>query len=187
MVLTHEELQATIEEFETTNEELQATNEEMETTNEELQATNEELETTNDELRARSNELQELTAELEGERLRLNEIIELAPFYLMVLRGPALTLDTFNPTYNQLLEGQLLRGRPLEQMLNSDSENNREIIKLAHQTYKSDRAVTSSQLAVQKFAPEDEPGQPATFVFKFVPSHDMMGKVGGVIIYASQV
>lgn len=81
LMLTHEELQASIEEFETTNEELQATNEELETNNEELQATNEELETTNDELRARTNELQEITISLESERVRLSEMVELAPFH----------------------------------------------------------------------------------------------------------
>ena len=105
----------------------------------------------------------------------------------MILRGPALTLDTFNPTYNRLLESQLLRGRPLEQMLNLGTENNREIVKLAHQAYESESEVTSSQMVVQKFASKDDPALPATFVFKFVPSHDITGKVGGVIIYATQV
>ncbi len=97
LMLTQEELQATIEEFETTNEELQATNEELETSNEELQATNEELETTNDELRARTNELQELANMIESERTRLGEMVELAPFYILVLRGPNLVVEALSP------------------------------------------------------------------------------------------
>ncbi len=88
LLLTHEELQAAMEEFESTNEELQATNEELETSNEELQATNEELETTNGELRARSLELQEVTDLAESERARLAEMVQLAPFSIMVLRAP---------------------------------------------------------------------------------------------------
>jgi len=96
LMLTHEELQASIEEFETTNEELQATNEELETNNEELQAANEELETTNEELRARTNELQEMTSSLDRERVQFAEIFELSPFYILVLRGPNLIVETYN-------------------------------------------------------------------------------------------
>ncbi|MHC1791273.1 chemotaxis protein CheB [Solidesulfovibrio sp.] len=60
-----ENLQATIEEVETTNEELQATNEEMLSANEELQSTNEELQSVNEELitvnAEYQNKIQELT------------------------------------------------------------------------------------------------------------------------------
>src|SRR5260370_38740187 len=112
--VTQEELQARIEEFETTNEELQATNEELETNNEELQATNEELETTNEELRARTGELQEATILLESERGHLAEMVELAPFYIMVLRGPNLIVEAYNPRYAQILKRREVHGLPLE-------------------------------------------------------------------------
>ena len=114
LLLTHEELQASIEEFETTNEELQATNEELETNNEELQATNEELETINEELRARTSELQEMTTVLENERSRLAEMVaELAPFYILVLRGPNLIVEAYNSRYASLIENRPVQGRPL--------------------------------------------------------------------------
>ena len=95
-MLAQEELQATNEEFEATNEELQATNEELETNNEELQATNEELDTTNEELQARSAELHDVNTSLRLQRERLVEIVERAPLPVVVLRGPAAVVESFN-------------------------------------------------------------------------------------------
>ena len=97
LLLAHEEMQATNEEFEATNEELQATNEELETNNEEMQSTNEELETTNEELSARSTELHDLTQTLTGERGRLARMVELAPFCMMILKGPGLRHRRLQP------------------------------------------------------------------------------------------
>ena len=115
MMLAQEELQATNEEFEATNEELQATNEELETNNEELQATNEELETTNEELQARTSELQEMTHILTGERTRLSEIVEQAPFHILVLQGPALVIESMNPPLGALFSLPASR-RPFEEV-----------------------------------------------------------------------
>src|SRR6185436_2388972 len=103
LLLAHEEMQSTNEEFEATNEELQATNEELETNNEEMQATNEELETTNEELSARSSELHEITHTLGSERTRLTRMVELAPFCMMILKGPGLFIDSFNPAATRVL------------------------------------------------------------------------------------
>src|SRR5215212_360231 len=133
LMLTQEELQATNEEFEATNEELQATNEELETNNEELQATNEELETTNEELQARTDQLQELTGALAGERVRFGEMVELAPFYIMVLRGPGLLIETVNPRYARLIEGREGVGRPLEAVLQGVEAD--AVMKLVRESY----------------------------------------------------
>lgn len=180
LVLTHEELQATIEEYETTNEELQATNEEMETNNEELQATNEELQTTNEEMRARTSELQEVAIMLESERLRLSEMVELAPFYVMVLRGPNLVVEPFNPRYAELLGSPLLRGRPIEQILNWSGRA--EIVELAHRAFEQDKVFSSPAVFTQK------PDTSESFlVHTVVPSHDINGRVSGVIVYTLDV
>src|SRR6266487_948303 len=155
LVLTHEELQATIEEFETTNEELQATNEELETNDEELQATNEELETTNDELRGRTAELQELTTVLESERLRLAEMVELAPFYIMVLRGPSLIVEAFNPRYTGLLGDRVVQGRPLDEIFELFWEAGISIVRLAREVYQKDVVRTSPRILI-RFQKVDE-------------------------------
>ncbi len=183
LVLTHEELQATIEEFETTNEELQATNEELETNNEELQATNEELETTNDELRARTVEQQELTHMLESERIQLTEMVELAPFYIMVLRGPHLVVEAFNPRYARLLEGQLIQGQPLAVTPELLWDGDVPIMRLAREAYQQDTVRTTSRMLTR--LPKAQGGVVESyFVYTIVPSHDADGKVSGVIIYA---
>ena len=183
LVLTHEELQASIEEFETTNEELQATNEELETNNEELQATNEELETTNDELRARTGELQELTALLESERVRLAEMVELAPYYILVLRGPSLIIEAFNPRYARLLEGRLVQGRPFDEVFEVFWESGLAIVRLAREAYAQDAVRTTPRTLTH--VPKGQSGFVENyFVYTIVPTHDANGKVSGVIIYA---
>ncbi|MFL5699064.1 MAG: CheR family methyltransferase [Ktedonobacteraceae bacterium] len=183
LMLTHEELQASIEEFETTNEELQATNEELETNNEELQATNEELETTNDELRARTSELQELTGMLESERVQLAEMVELSPFYIMVLRGPNLLVEAFNPRYAGLLSEQEVQGRPLEVVFELFWEAGIPLVRLAHEVYQQNVTRVTSRMLTPVPGPDGELTA-NYFVYTLVPSHDASGKVSGVIIYA---
>ncbi len=183
LVLTHEELQASIEEFETTNEELQATNEELETNNEELQATNEELETTNDELRARTGELQELTSLLESERVRLAEMVELAPYYILVLRGPGLLVDAFNPRYARLLEGRQVLDRPLDEVFEVFWDPGIVIMRLAREVYLQNVMRTTPRVMTR--VPKDQNEFVENyFVYTIVPTHDANGKVSGVIIYA---
>ena len=182
LVLTHEELQATIEEFKTTNEELQATNEELETNNEELQATNEELETTNDELRARTSELLEMTHMLESEQVQLSEMVELAPFYILVLRGSRLVVEAFNPRYARLIEGHVIQGRPLEESSELLWNTEVPIVRLAREAYQQDAVRTTPRM--RTYLPK-APGNTVEsyFVFTIVPSHDA-GNVSGVVIYA---
>ncbi len=183
LMLTHEELQATMEEFETTNEELQATNEELETNNEELQATNEELETTNEELRARTSEMQELMTMLESERVRLAEMVELAPFYILVLRGPHLLVEAYNPRYARLLEGRSVLGQPLAEVHEFFWAAGSEGVRLAREVYQQDSLRTTPRL--QTFVLNtQESTQEHYFSYTIVPSHDAAGTVTGVIIYA---
>lgn len=186
LLLTHEELQASIEEFETTNEELQSTNEEMETNNEELQATNEEMETTNDELRARTNELQSLSSILASERGRLAEMVELAPFYIMVLRGPNLIVEAYNPRYAQLLDQQAVQGRPLDEVIDLFWEKGLEIIHLARDTYHLNVVQETRRVLTRLRYTQEQPGGPQTSYFRYtaVPSRDPNGKVNGVLLYA---
>ncbi len=184
LVLTHEELQATIEEYETTNEELQATNEELETNNEELQATNEELETTNEELRARTAELQDLNTFIQNERVRLMEIVELAPLDITVLRGHNLIVEAFNPRNARQPEGREVLDRPLDEVYEFLWEGGAEIVRLAHEAYQRDTTYTTPTM--RDHLPQEQSNTAASyFVYTIVPSHDAKGKVSGVIIYAN--
>ncbi len=183
LLLTHEELQATVEEFETTNEELQATNEELETSSEELQATNEELETSNDELRASTAELQDLTNALENEKMRLTELIELAPFNSMVLRGPDLRVEAFHPNYARRPEAQKALGQPLEEVYHYFWAGAGEGVRLAREVYQHDAMRSLPRMRTS--LPETSDGVKDSYlVYTMVPSHDTTGHVSGVIMYA---
>src|SRR5262245_7373372 len=160
MMLTQEELQATNEEFEATNEELQATNEELETNNEELQATNEELETTNEELVARSAELQELTQILSLERLRLTEMVELAPFHIGVVSGPTMTIESLNAPSDKFGTG-LIRGTSLEE---AAAPELRPLIEGVREVYRTGRPWASEKLSVPI---HEHPGERVTRLMEF--------------------
>ncbi len=184
LMLTHEELQATIEEFETTNEELQATNEELETNNEELQATNEELETTNEELRARTSELQEVAQILDSERVRLAEIVELAPFYILVLRGPTLIVEAYNPNYAHILEGRTALGHPVNEVMELfwEAQLGMTLIQQAREVYQRDEIRTLPHTLTPSQTQDEQ--EESYFVYTLIPSHDIHGHVNGIIIYA---
>lgn len=179
----NEELQVANEELMLTHEELQASIEEFETTNEELQATNEELETTNDELRARTSDLQEMAAAVENERARLAEMVALAPFYILVLRGPTLIIDAYNPRYAPLLEKRPVHGCPLDEVLDIFFDQGIEILHLARDAYRFDTVRMLDRVLLSQS--EDETGEQAGayFTYTLVPSHDINGKVDGVIVY----
>ena len=182
LVLAHEELQATIEEFETTNEELQATNEELETSNEELQATNEELATTNDELRARSSELQELTHMLESERIRLSEMVELAPFSILVLRGPRLLVEAYTSRYAPSVEASAVQDQPLDDVYDHFWQDGVPIVRLVHEVYQQNVKRTIPRMLTRVL----KDGVPVEqyVVYTLVPSHDAAGRVSGVLLYS---
>ncbi len=174
MTLTQEELQASNEELEATNEEIQATNEELETNNEELQATNEELEATNDELSARTQELQEVARTLSSERVRLTEMIELAPMHVLVLRGVSLVLEACNPRFAKLLEGQDWLDHPLEDVVRGSDFG--ALVPPIRDAFWNDRA--SEQVHVQL--------GPHALNCTIVPTHDAVGKVDGVVVFGSE-
>jgi len=186
MMLAQEELQATNEEFEATNEELQATNEELQATNEELETTNEELETTNEELSARSAELHELTRMLEAERTRLAQIVELAPYYIMVLRGNGLTVEAYNPRYARMFEGRAIRGRPLDEVMDFFWDGESSPIELIREVYQTNTPRVTPRL--RAFRPTESGDLGAYyFTYEIVPAYDPGGRVDGVIIYATDV
>jgi len=184
MMLTQEELQATNEEIEATNEELQATNEELETNNEELQATNEELETTNEELTERTSELIETGRSLADERVRLTEMVELAPFYIMLLHGPGLLIEASNTRPEGLLGGREVIGQPFAEIFAEPEMA--ELVGLAREAYREDQSRTTSRIPTRL---KDERGKmtESYFVYTITPTHDSQGKVDGLVIYAEDV
>jgi two-component system, chemotaxis family, CheB/CheR fusion protein len=181
LMLAQEEMQSTNEEFEATNEELQATNEELETNNEEMQSTNEELETTNEELTARSSELQEMTRILSSERARLAEMVELAPFCMMIMKGPALYIHALNPASARVLASEDTHHQPFEEVLVHDTV----LVEGVRNAYRNDHVWTSGARKVSLRSGPDA-GTERMFVFTAIPTHDD-GKVDGVVLYGDDV
>jgi two-component system, chemotaxis family, CheB/CheR fusion protein len=184
LMLAHEELQATNEEFETTNEELQSTNEELETNNEELQATNEELEATNNELSIRTAELQELATSLSNERMRLGTMIEMAPFHIMVVKGPQLIIEAFSPSFASLFAEQKPLGKPLYQI--KWKTDMTRLIDLALEAYENNTPKINEEANIN-LSGVDGGTANSFFVFTIVPTQDSTGQVDGVVVYASDM
>lgn len=182
MMLTQEELQATNEEFEATNEELQATNEELETNNEEMQATNEELETTNEELLARSSELHELTQILTLERLRLTQMVELAPFHIGVVSGPSMTVESLNIPAGKFGTG-LTKGARLEEIATPEM---RPVVEGVREVYRSGRPWMSPKLEIKTHPHAGESIQ-RLMEFTVIPNRDQKGAVIGAVLYGVDV
>jgi PAS domain-containing protein len=171
LMLTQEELQASNEEFEATNEELQATNEELETNNEELQATNEELEATNDELSARTQEIHHIMKALEVEQARLERVVEMAPYGIVVLRGPHLDVESFNAEFAHLFVSGEAKGRPFDDVF--DGTSHRELLGACWDAVRKDEICTVS--------PAGADGQTS---YAVVPTHDASSNVDGLVVYA---
>ncbi len=181
LLLAHEEMQATNEEFEATNEELQATNEELETNNEELQATNEELATTNEELSARSTELHDLTRTLGSERARLAGMVELAPFGMMILKGPGLVIDAFNPAATRVLVTEDAGGRAFEEVFSADPV----LIDGVRGAYRTGSVWTSPRRTI-RLREGSSSGDERTMRFIAVPTR-IDDAADGMVLYADDV
>ena len=189
----NKDLQADLEELEATNEELQTTNEELQTINEQLQITDEAVEATDEALNARTGELQEENALLADERRRLVEIIECAPYSIVVLRGPDLRVETFNAHYARQLYGQDVLGRPLSEVAGLFWEADLPILRLASEVYQhaTPRIIPSMRTHVPeapgeisiKGIPHDKSGDYSSYML--VPAHAADGTVSGVIVYAT--
>jgi two-component system CheB/CheR fusion protein len=180
LMLAQEELQATNEEFEATNEELQATNEELETNNEELQATNEELDTTNEELQARTAELEDVNTVLRVQRERLAEIVHRAPLPVVVLRGTAAIVESFNPLFATMIGGAAALGNDVDQTFVGLPE----VARGLREAVANGEVWVSGPQTVG--AAESTQSSARTYVFTALPLYDA-GDAAGVAVFAQDV
>jgi hypothetical protein len=134
--------------------------------------TNEELQATNEELHARTCELQELNRVLAGERRRLSEMVELAPFHIAVLRGSTLSVEAANSASLQLFKVEDALGRPFEEVCRGPAFE--PLLQGAREAFRRDRPWNSARIAT----PVERPGaEPAVreLVYTVVPTHDAGG------------
>jgi len=124
LVLTKENLQATIEELETSNEELQSTNEELIASNEELQSTNEELQSVNEELYTVNTEYQHKIDELVQLNNDINNLLNNTDVGTLFLDNQ-LKIRRYTPVITKLINIiEMDIGRPIHHLSrNSDYPN----------------------------------------------------------------
>jgi hypothetical protein len=95
---------------------------------------------------ARTNELQELTNMLESERRRLFEMVELAPFSILVLRGHRLLVEAYNPRYTPLVEAKVIQDRSLEEVFEHFWPDEVALVRLAQEVYQQNVMRTTSRI-----------------------------------------
>ncbi|MFL5802532.1 MAG: CheR family methyltransferase [Roseiflexaceae bacterium] len=156
----------------------------LSTTNRRLSDTNQELQDANEELTARTGELQEVARLLEGERIRLAEIVEQAPFYMMILRGPGLIIEAYHARFGRL-DGHTVQGRPLHEVAEYFWKDGGEVVDLVRASYRDNTMHTASRMPTYV----DDRGEHSEryFVYTIVPSHDDTGEVEGVVLYAEDL
>jgi two-component system CheB/CheR fusion protein len=173
-----QQLQALIEDHETTTEEFQSANEEVFSANEELQSTNEELETAKEELQSSNEELTTLNEELQNRNLELtaanNDLLNLLGNVTIpvVIVGGDLRIRRFTPPAQRLLN--LLPsdiGRRL-----SEIRPNLELEDLGQMARESMESVTPQELEIR------ESGTGAWHLMRVRPYKTWDNKIDGAVI-----
>jgi signal transduction histidine kinase len=128
--------------------------------------------------------MQELTSMLESQRTRLAEMVELAPFSILVLRGPRLLVEAYNPRYAPQVEASTVEDRPLEDVFEYfwQIEDGVPLVRLAQEVYRQNVTRMTGEIPTRVLK-EHEPIK-QHFAYTLIPSHDAAGQVSGVIIYA---
>src|SRR5262249_36586363 len=129
-------------------------------------------------------ELIETGKSLADERVRLSEMVELAPFYIMLLRGPGLIIETFNARSAGLLGGREVIGQPFAEIFAEPEMS--ELVGLVREAYREDQLRATSRIRTHV---TDERGKimESYFAYTITPTHDSEGKVDGLVIYAEDV
>src|SRR5262249_36566528 len=125
----------------------------------------------------------ELSRIAEGDRARLAQIIELAPFSVLVLRGRNLLVEQFNSRIAWLFAGHEVLGRPIDDVAEFFQDSGPPIADLARALYLQDVEQSTAPIARSSSGEQGEPAQRA-LVYRLLPLHDLAGKVDGVVIYS---
>jgi hypothetical protein len=107
-------------------------------------------------------------------------MIELAPVAIIVLRGPGLQVEAFNPHAVELFATQEVIGHTVDEVFPDTEQTG--FVKLIREAYRADE---TRQFARQQPNVDDTNRQAtqSTFAFTIIPAHDSAGKVAGIIIY----
>jgi signal transduction histidine kinase len=111
-------------------------------------------------------------------------MVELAPAYILLLRGPSLLIEAFNTRASGLLGGREVIGQPFAEIFHESELA--ELVNLAREAYRMDEWRTSPRIRTRL---PDERGKiiESYFVYTIVPARDSEGKVDGLVVYAEDV
>lgn len=169
---TKANLQAMIEEVETSNEELQATNEELLASNEELQSTNEELQSVNEELYTVNSEHQEKIDEIVFLNEDLENLINSTRLGTIFL-DKDLNIRRFTPVIKEffnVIESDI--GRPIHHFNTLLGEENRdELEKDIREVIKNEKTIEKEVVIENKY-----------FLKRTSPYRDALNKTEGCVI-----
>jgi two-component system sensor histidine kinase VicK len=121
----------------------------------------------------------------EKERDRLYEFFRQAPAGICVLTGPQLHYELVNPTYQQLLPGRELMGRPIFEALPELIGTPLQQILL--DVYHKAEAYELSEFLIPLSEDEGGPTQDRYFTFNYVPRLSLNGQVDGIFAFVYEV
>ena len=111
-------------------------------------------------------------------------MIELAPFAMLLLKGPNLLVETANPRLQEMLPGRDLVGSPLEFVF--EGAGSEELVARVTDSYKYNVPRVTPRIQIN-IANEHEEKVERFFVFTIVPTHESGDKVDGGVLYAEDV
>ncbi|WP_316767163.1 ATP-binding protein [Pedobacter frigiditerrae] len=122
---------------------------------------------------------------IEKERDKLNEFFLKAPAGICVWSGPELTYELINPTYQSILPGRNLLGRPILEAV--PELKGAPLIKAMQDTYNQGVPWEVHELHVPISEYEGGPTVDRYFTFNFLPRFDINDKVDGVFNFVFEV
>jgi two-component system, chemotaxis family, CheB/CheR fusion protein len=172
-----EQLQVTIEEFDSSNEEMKAANEELQSINEEYRSATEELETSKEELQSVNEELQTVNNDM---KLKLEEIAH-AHQELENILGASEIGTIF---LDRELRIQRFTAGTNEVLNILPSDRGRPVRHLTH-TLKYNRFVEDAEQVLRQLVPIEREAQTEKddwYLLRYRPYHTAQGRIEGVVI-----
>ena len=175
-----EQLQITIEEYESSNEEMKVANEELQSINEEYQSATEELETSKEELQSINEELQTVNAEMKSKLDEISHGKDELQNLLGAMEIPTLFLDRqltiqrYTPRRKQLFNVRPVdRNRPIGHLTH----------KLLYREFTSDAEKVLRDLTpIEKEVQADQADHNAWYMVRMTPYRTTNEKIEGVVI-----
>ncbi|MDP9046769.1 MAG: PAS domain-containing protein, partial [Bacteroidota bacterium] len=124
-------------------------------------------------------------AETESQRDRLKRFLMQAPAGVCILDGTDFVFELVNPSYQQLLPGRELLGRPLFEAL--PELINQPVAEILRSTYQTGQQFEASELYIPVARTENGPLEDRYFNFIYQPRHDARGQVDGILAFVFEV